>query len=397
MFCENCGAKAKEGAKFCEECGTQLKVPKKKEVKKRKPLTKKNKIIIGITCFVVLALVIFFAVCSSVYKPKTVAVNYFEAVINNDYDSLYDYLDVDNKDFTSKKIFKQLVKKQDDYKVVNYKVSSTKISDDGLSAAVTIKYVTKDSDDEVASIKLVKDKKNKMLFFSNWKVSNSLETVKDYEIKVIKGSKIKVAGIKLDDYLDDEKSSSDFDVYVLPEVFKLEYPVKVTYPMGFTIDTSIEPDSYLGTSSTLTIDSDNIKDETKEEIENEILKNIQIIYDGAKDSKNFSDIKGNFEFENGDLTDLESTYNEFKEDLTNRSTKLTDIKFNEAKISYIDINDDGALEIDFSADYDYKATYEFLGETKNSDGNGTTYSTMIFAYDNGYKLIDFDDFKYYFY
>lgn len=399
MFCENCGAKAKEGAKFCEECGTRLKVPKKKEVKKRKPLSKKNKIIIGIVGVIVLVLVLFFVVCSNIYKPKTIAVNYFEVVVNNDYDALYDYLNVDNKEFTSKKIFEQLVKEEgNDYKVINYKVSSTKVSDDGLSATVTIKYVTKDDDDEVASIRLVKDKKNKMLFFSNWKVSNAnLETVKNYEIKAMKGSKIEVAGIKLDDYLNDEKSDDDFDVYVLPEVFTLEYPVKVTYPMGFTIDTSIEPNSYLETSSTLTIDSDNISDETKKEIENEILKYIQIIYDGAKDNKNFSDIKSNFEFENGDLTDLESAYNDFKEDLTNRSTKLTEIKFNEADISYIDINDDGALEVDFSADYDYKATYEFLGETENSEGDGTTYSTMVFAYDDGYKLIDFDDLKYYFY
>ena len=400
MFCENCGAKAKEGAKFCEECGKSLKVPKKKVVKKRKPLSKKNKIIIGIISVLALALIAFFIVCSNIYKPKTVAVNYFEAVVNKDYDSLYDYFDVDNEGFTSKKVFEQLVKEEneEDYKVINYKVSNTEINNDGLSATVTIKYVTEDDDDEVATIRLVKDKKNKMLFFGNWKISNAnLETIKDYEIKAIKGSKIEVAGIKLDDYLDDAKSDDDFDVYVLPEVFALEYPVKVTYPMGFTIDTSIEPNSYLETSSTLTVDSDNLSDETKNEIENEILKYIQIIYDGAKDNKNFSDIRSSFEYENGDLTNLESAYNDFKEDLTSRSTKLTEIKFTEAEINYIDINDDGALEVDFSADYDYKATYEFLGETETSEGDGSTYSTMVFAYADGYKLIDFDDLKYYFY
>ena len=62
MFCEKCGAKAKEGAKFCEECGERLKKPVKKAKKKMKPLSKKNKIIIGVVSVLVLILVIFFIV-----------------------------------------------------------------------------------------------------------------------------------------------------------------------------------------------------------------------------------------------------------------------------------------------------------------------------------------------
>lgn len=398
MFCEKCGAKAKEGAKFCEECGERLKKPVKKAKKKMKPLSKKNKIIIGVVSVLVLILVIFFIVCINIYKPKTIAVNYFEAVINNDYDALYDYLDVDNKDFTSKKVFKELVKEDEaSNEVVNYRVTSSSVSSDGLSANVTIKYVTNDSDNETATINLVKDKKNKMLFFSNWKVNNAnLETIKNYEIKAVKGSTVEVAGIKLDDYKDDEKSDDDFDVYVLPEVFTLEYPVKITYPMGVTIDTSIEPSTYYN-GSTLELDVDDISDDTKNEIENAILKDIQVIYDSAKDNKNFSDIKSNFEYENGDLTELEASYNDFKEDLNGRSTKLTEIKFKEVEISDIKITDDGTLQVDFNADYDYKATYELFGETETSDNDGTTYSSMTFAYEDGYKLTDFDDLKYYFY
>ena len=398
MFCEKCGAKAKEGAKFCEECGERLKKPVKKAKKKMKPLSKKNKIIIGVVSVLVLILVIFFIICSNIYKPKTIAVNYFEAVINNDYDALYDYLDVDNKDFTSKKVFKELVKEDEaSNEVVNYRVTSSSVSSDGLSANVTIKYVTNDSDNETATINLVKDKKNKMLFFSNWKVNNAnLETIKNYEIKAVKGSTVEVAGIKLDDYKDDEKSDDDFDVYVLPEVFTLEYPVKITYPMGVTIDTSIEPSTYYN-GSTLELDVDDISDDTKNEIENAILKDIQVIYDSAKDNKNFSDIKSNFEYENGDLTELEASYNDFKEDLNGRSTKLTEIKFKEVEISKIKITDESTLQVDFNADYDYKATYELFGETETSDNDGTTYSSMTFAYEDGYKLTDFDDLKYYFY
>lgn len=398
MFCEKCGAKAKAGAKFCEECGERLKKPVKKTNKKRKPISKKNKIIIGIISILILMLVIFFIVCSSIYKPKTIAVNYFEAVIDNDYDALYDYFDVDNKDFTSKKVFKELVKEDEaSNEVVNYRVTNSSVSADGLSATVTIKYVTNDSDNETATINLVKDKKNKMLFFSNWKINNAnLETIKNYEVKALKDSEVEIAGIKLDDYKDDEKSDDEFDVYVLPEVFALEYPVKITYPMGVTIDTSIEPSTYYN-GSTLELDVDDISDDTKNQIESAILSNIQVIYDAAKDNNDFSNIRSNFEYENGDLTELEASYNDFKEDLNGRSTKLTEIKFSEVEISDININDDGTLEVDFSADYDYKATYELFGETETSEDDGTTYSSMTFAYKDGYKLTDFDDFKYYFY
>lgn len=396
MYCEKCGAKAKDGAKYCEECGSIL----KKQPDKRKPLSKKNKIIIGISGLFVILIIAFFAIGSALCKPKRLAVNYFEAALNNDYDALYQYFDVEDKNFTSKKVFKKLNKTKEDKdtkdKVVNYSVISETVSADKLSAVVIINYVTNDSKNDTVSIKLIKNKKNKMLFFNNWKISNSkLETIRDYQIKVIKGSKVEVAGIKLDKYISKSKSTDEFDVYVLPELFNLNYPVKVTYPFGVKIDTSLTPNSY-SKSTTLEIDVNKISKEVKKEIEDITLKNIQTIYNASRENKTFDEVKTLISLEEGNLPDFQKSYDEFKEDINDRSY-LTEITIKSVTLSDLAFSEEGNLEVSFSYNYDYKTTYEFFGETKTSENSGKYYSSMEYSYDKGYKLVDFDNLKYYFY
>lgn len=396
MYCEKCGAKAKDGAKYCEECGSIL----KKQPDKRKPLNKKNKIIIGISGLFIILIIAFFVIGSALCKPKRLAVKYFEATLSNNYDTLYQYFDVEDKNFTSKKVFKKLneTKKDKDTKnkVVNYSVISDTISADNLSAVVMINYVTNDSKNDTVSIKLIKDKKNKILFFNNWKISNpELETIRDYQIKVIKGSEVEVAGIKLDKYMSKSKSTDEFDVYVLPELFNLNYPVKVIYPFGIKIDTSITPNSY-SRSTTLEIDVNKISKVVKKEIEDITLKNLQTIYNVARENKMFDEVKTLISLEDDNLTSLQKSYDEFKEDINDRSY-LTEITIKNVTLSDLKFSDDGNLKVSFSYNYDYKTTYEFFGETKTSESSGKYYSSMEYSYDKGYKLVDFDNLKYYFY
>lgn len=397
MFCEKCGAKNDVKAKFCEECGVALKKPKKKvEIK----ITKKMGIIIASVVVALIILISGFLLVKNSLSPEKEALKYFEAVMNQDADKLYKYVDVKNSGLTSKKVFKEIVSldKEDKEELVNYEVTKTdKIGD--LYMTITIEYVTKDSTrTREARISFVKEKNKKYFLFDDWTIqTNEVRTVSDTKLKVLAGSKVAIAGVELKKSdLNDKDSNKSFDVYDLPTMFKTKYPVKVSLPLGFDIETTITPSSYTKVE-TIEIDEENLTSKAKKELETAIKNNLKTIYDSAIAKKSFNDIKSNFENKNIDLKGLEKSYTGFEKSLNDRTRKLTNIKFNEVEIRDLDITKDGQLEIYFKTSYDYTIKYKNGTEEKTETDDSYTYAYMDFNYDNGYKIVDFRNLNYYFY
>lgn len=409
MFCGECGAKNEKSSKFCEKCGKELEQPKevvkKKVVKKeKKPLSKKNKIGIGVLVAVIVILVGIFGYGKMKYTPEEEALKYFEAVASSDLDVLYNYLDVKSSKFTSKKVFKELMKNQvdeddDTPKIINYKVTDKTISADGLYANVKISYTVEGNNtSQTETITLIKGKGKKLLFFNDWQVQvKTVSTMENFDIKVLKGSTVSMAGIKLTkSELNNKKSTDKLDVYTIPVVFRAKYPVTVKLPLGFEVETSVYPSSYKK-SETITVSEEDLSDKTKKEITNTITTNLKTIYESAIANKKFSDIKASFEYKGSDLKDLESQYDRFNTSLNSRTRKLTEIKFDDVEIRTIDITDEGYLEVYFKADYDYKTSYKIGNEEKTSSDDSYMYTTMTFDYQDGYKLTEVSSLNYYFY
>lgn len=405
MFCEKCGAKNEKSSKFCEACGEPLKKEKqKKEKQPRKPLSKKMKWMIGgITVFLVVVIAVFL-ILSNLCTPEREAKKYFEAMMNQEIDILYHYVDVKNSKLTSKKVFQEVMEEQlkeetDSKKVMNYKVTKVDKSLDGLYTGVTIRYVLEGSNtSNETTITLAKDKENKFLFFPNWKVQNGMfKCVENNQLKVMAGSKVKIAGVELTKSdLNKKDSSKEFDVYDLPAMFRTEYPVVVEFPFGFEIKTSFTPSSY-SRVETIEFDEDDLSRESKDEMTKAIKKNLEIVYNGAIANKSFADIKSDFEYQDGDLKELEKEYNDFKESLNKRSRKLTKISFQDLEIRDLSITEDGMLQLYFKVSYDYEVKYQIGDEEKTSEDDSYMYSYMIFDYKNDYQLIDMNDLNYYFY
>ena len=161
MFCPECGKKNENGAQFCEYCGAKIAEESKVVLPKtpRKPMKKKTIVIISIVSALVVILVVGGIVLSSNFKPSKIAVNYFVALMNNDTDKIYDYINVPDSEFTTKKMFTEVVdtEKED---LLNYKIVSEEKSTDGLSAQVKISYTLEgDKTPLTTTIYLVKDKK----------------------------------------------------------------------------------------------------------------------------------------------------------------------------------------------------------------------------------------------
>ena len=389
MFCPECGKKNEEGVNFCEYCGAKIQEPKKVKTPKKdkKPLKKSTKILIAVISVIVIAIVIFFIICSSKYDPKAVAEGYFLAAAEKDADKLYQYMDVENSDFTSKKVFKKLIETDEKTELVNYSVGTVQKSSDGLSATVPITYTLKgESSSSTTSVHLVKDKQKKLLFFDNWQVSSDDSMITtDYQITTFKDSTVTLEGVNVDKkYLDKKESTDDYDVYVLPTVFEATYDVTVTLKNGIELKDEINIGSY-GDSNLTNLE---VSDATKDAIEKIAPQTIESLYKSAMEKKAFADIKKDYEYEGADLSDLEDSYDLFMNSISEDG--LTKFTVSKASVDSATITEDGYLRATIDIEYEYNVKRTFLGEEReNTDTTeDTVYLTFDYSKDN-YKLVDF--------
>ena len=411
MFCGECGTKNKKGDAFCKECGSKLESVEvttnktKKEVSNapKKPMAKSTKIIIGVVAVVVAALVALFIILGNITNPKNVAKEYIQAVVNKDGNKLYSYLSIEgDSTFVSKNVFNNYIKeKVKDDAVTNYKITEVEYSTGKLQATVRFTYTTKNSSSEkTGKVTLTKDKSKKYLFFDNWKINDSIDTavVKDYTLKVTKGSTLTYGGIKVDKkYLDSSKSSTEYDVYVLPQVFGYETVVKAVLPSGLEIEEKVTPSTYYSTHI-VSFDEDTLTDAAKNKIIEVAKKDLNTIYTSAIAKKSFADIKSNFDVKGIDLTKFEQSYNNFVIKLGNESNILTSFTVTNASIYDIDLDSNGYLEVEFKVNYDYAIKYtDYSNNEKTHSDSDYDYMTVTLTYKNGtYYLVNINELETYF-
>lgn len=410
MFCGECGAKNNSEDRFCSECGAPLVQEENKTntnssvVKKpRQPMSKKNKIIVGVVIIVIAILGVLYKIGSDITNPKTIANNYIKATVNQDGDKLYKYLEIEGDDtFISKDIFKELLKNSnaDSKKVENYKITEVQYSDEKLTATVKFTYTVEGSASEkTSSINLSKQKNKKFLIFDNWKVKDtsiSSVTVENYKIKVTKGSKVTFAGVELTDkYLDKDDSTTKLDVYKLPVVFKSKTTIKTVLTNGLEIEETVTPSTY---AHTVDLDEDNLTAANKEKVTSKIKESLTTIYTSAIAKKTFSEIKSNFEYNQLDLTDLETSYTDFLSSLESSTNTLTSITFKDISIYDLSLDEDGNIEVKVKANFDYTVSYtNFSNETTTHDDTDYYYITAVLNYNNGsYYLVNINNLKTYF-
>lgn len=397
MFCSECGTKNKEGSLFCESCGHKLEQPVVIEKIKKEPVKKESKVekvknskrkylILGL----IVILIGTYIFLNSITSPKKIAEGYFEAVIDMNTDKIYDYINIEDSEFTTKEKFKEALGDSidSDLKIVNYNVGKVEFSADKLSASVTISYVEKDTNTtESITIQLVKEKKKKWLFFDNWKVSSgSSTTVSNFEFRLPKGSELKIEDtIVSSKYLD--KDDDTLDTYVIPTMFATDYTVKIKLPMGIDVEEEVSIGYY--SYYTVNLSEDNISDEIKTNLVSISKKALENLYNNAKENKSWDDVKSTFESKDLDTSSLESSYKSLISSLNYYSTKLSTISFTDIELNDISISEEGYLTLSIKATYDYTVSYDSGGETKTNSSNDYDYMYLTFDYqDEEYKLVD---------
>ena len=404
MYCGECGTKNENGAAFCESCGAKLENNSPVNNKPKKAnMSKNTKIVILVITILVATVIGLVVLFNNLTNPKNVAKDYIAAVVLQDGNKLYEYLNVEkDTTFASKKIFTEILKaEKSSTDIDNYKITDVSYSSSKLQATVNFKYTTKGSNSEKSSsVTLTKQKSKKYLFFDNWKINGTdVSTVKDFTLKVPKDSKVYYCGVKVTDkYKDSKNSISSYDAYVLPVVFAYKSKIKAELSSGIEIEDEVTPSTYYSTY-TVKFSSDSLSDKEKDKIVKTGQDALTKIYQAAIANKGFNDIKSEFTKEGLDLSSLEKNYTSLAKSLSSSSSKLTSFKITAAEIYYVNLNSDGNLEVELKVNYEYETKYNsYSGEEKTNKDDSYSYMTIILGSESGsYYLIDTKYLKSYFY
>ena len=431
MFCGECGTKNTGASQFCENCGAKLAGAPEQQAspsttegtvnnvqpnnvqnqmpntqvmatQPAKPMSKKTKLILTIIAVIAVIFGGAYYYVGTLVTPEKVAEDYFNALVELDAKKIYKFLQVEDTEFTTEEMFEKVIKnttnKDSKMEIVNYEVGSVKYDDlTKMTAKVTITYVEKDKDkSQTVDVKLAKGKDKKWLFYDEWLVVTTAYEVKnDVTVKVDKGATVKVEGVKLNKkYLDEESSSSYSDYYKVPAMFGGKYKFNVKYKNGLETEELVNVASG-GYYASLSASS--LTKKTKAEINKQMAADVQLIYDSVIAKKTFDEIKSNFEYTDGDLTNLTSAYNTLAADLAAASSQLTKIKVNESDVSSIYLNSDDSLSMSTTFKYDYTVSYQSNGQAQTHSDNTTNYVTFTYQrVDGKYKLTNIKYLKTYF-
>lgn len=400
MFCGECGTKNEKGAAYCENCGAKLEeneVKEKKSVKKEnnkkkenhKKLSKKQKILIIVGCGVIVLLISLYQLGSYLTNPEQIVKSYIEAINNRDYDELYNAANYSgDKTFISKDLYKEKVEDtlDDNIKINNYNIASTTYEDGGLTAKVTANVSAtngSDTETEEVTFTLTKLKDKKYLIFDNWTLNNqdllNLDVVKDYKIKVPKGTVVTFNNLKVNDkYLSNKNNT---DTYTLPQVFAVTTKVEFKLPSNITLDDEIIPSSY-NNNYELDITRSDFSSDEQEKLIEAINDGVTKAMEGLTTNKSFDDVKNNFATDYND--NLKEEYEDYLNDLNSEDYTVSNFKITNTTISYISFDEDFNLTIRVRMNYSYTATSKEDGET--DDDTDYNYYEYSLIYDDGYKL-----------
>ena len=376
MFCGECGAKNENGAQFCEKCGAKLEVEETvvtKVAAPKKPMSKKTKVIIGVVSLVVVALVGAYMYVGSLVTPEKVALKYFKAYAANDADTLYEVMNVQESKFVSKKLLEEAIKDNEDIKIANYSVEDSEISDDALSTKITITYIEEGSSKEKKkTIKLLKNKDKKWMFFDNWTVDSSDLIAKDFVLYVPEDTEVKIGDVKVSEKYQDENSYSSNDKYVIPSILKGKYDVTLEYESGLKLSGEMNVSGSYGSyrGSDLKLQS-----KTEKELTKDIKEKLELIYKSAMEDKSLDDIKDSI---GEDLYDeIDYTYSSLKSNANSEYKELSELSLKDVEITSVSVSGE-ELRINAKMKYTYKLNYKDGEETKEYTSSEKTDTFYVY-------------------
>lgn len=346
MNCKKCNKKQSLFSKYCEDCGTKL---------ERRKITKedKKKIRTVVILLIVIVSVLFISCKTFCYlnSPEYKALSYFEAIINNDIEKIYTYLNVDESEFINKEFLSEKIDEINGVK--NYHI--TKVSEYKDYVIVSISYTT-NQEIKATNVKLVR--KNTLI--DPYEVVSG-KLVEDVEFKIPSGATITIDGIDLSSYREEE---NQYDIYKISAMIKGTYQVKVTIN-----DVIIEENIDIEQNNTYTISNVDLPDSLKDTIITKTKEELNYWYSSILSDKNFDELKEHYVVSS--KNELRSSYNSFKRNI---NSDITAIEITDLEVKKSTYSKNGNLYITYLVDQKIQKTDSYIY---------TNYISVEYEYING--------------
>ncbi len=426
MFCEKCGAKIEDGVKFCEECGTAVvseeivietpekEVPKNEFVapvldenadetpvlnsvpqvpREKKPMSKKNKIILIASLVLVICLVCLYYVGKTLADPARIVNSYVDAVSSGDYAKAYEYMDIEESEFTTKEIYEKVMQNQktkEDSDILNYTIEEVG-NESGLMRVYGVTYTKKGgTSTSYMDVTLMKQPGKKWLFFDDYKIAEDGLVAKEYTITAPDGATVYVDDIKVEEtYIrEDEESQAGIKSYVIPSLFEGQHKIKVESP--YAKEKIYDEEVYSG--NVLTIYRLELTDEAKTGIYTVAESFVSDFITSAIDKKPFETLEKYFS-SSADIEDLKERF----ESLTERGINEDGVGVKSVTMETFESSsgDEYGVSSHYTVRVNYEYNYTLLEEDwydetieeYTTDDPEDSSATVNLVYENGNWLV----------
>ena len=232
---------------------------KGKNVKKEKNIKKinnknKNYIMYISIAVVVLLIVIYLILNSTIFSAKSYAKKYAEAVATGDKVKEYKYAGVTNQnEFVSEKEIEEtyknkVLRKVESLEIVSEKeakkIKDVKLPDTNKNEKLFVaKYKLKNSKSTRYLVVTLKKTNNKYLIFSNWKVTNQDYFSDNVVVKIPNNTKAYLNNKALTDNYKMDSNDTDSVSYEIPNLAKKSVLLQLELQNGIKIEKTINPSS----------------------------------------------------------------------------------------------------------------------------------------------------------
>lgn len=348
MFCEKCGTKNEDAARFCEKCGATLEVKKEKnsdpiqknafvaprvnadpakapfgeegfQKPKKKPMSLKTKIILSVVGILLLVIGLAWVAGSTLTNPERIVRKYYENMSLQKYDEAYKYIDVEDSEFMTKDMFVEAMENTADEKMLNFTLQEAS-ENNSLVKKFIITYTRKGgvftSNSEVF---LMKQPSKKWLLFDDYKIVSD-KIAKSYSITIPSGAEIYIDDIKVDEkYTENDAINKK---YRIPSIFKGMHEIKVSAPFGKekTFDVQVIKD---GCEDKFGIE---LTDQAQKEVSECAKDFLKAFVAAAMDKTSLEE--SNLDFSNNaDMESVQKSYNSLKNKGIHDGVEIKDISF----------------------------------------------------------------------
>ena len=360
---------------------------------------KPKKGLLGVVTFLFLELIVLGAMIYFLvpfifgnFSAEHKAKEYFVALVNEDYDSVYSLFNInssDEKNFLLKKDgLKQYRASMGLTDVLNYKVNDDNKSfwkfekSDDIRKEVVISYTNRgDSNEHYFTVNLVKESAKKYYIFDEWSIDYVGIASSNVKINVLEGAKVKVDDIEIPEKYSSKGQLIGGTTYTIPMIFAGKHKIEVSLGGMETLKLT---ETIKGNNDTLFFDDMRLSKETAEELQELAIANMKSVYLAAINGEPFDKIKDIFVQDEDTLKSIKTLYEELAQGLNNDSRHVTKIDFNTVNTEINSAEAIVAKSVTYQIYYSYYYTPWFGDpEWRDSNNMGNLYIRSEFKYVDG--------------